>query len=292
MEEIGARCGCHSRTISNNLKKLDLYKYFHTKRNNHHVLNKPKTNHKCCICNISQADGNDVRKFKGKYYCKKHYNHMYRHGKIIKQTIYDKNDIIKHSNYAEIVLKNINMDIVGKSIIDLEDIEKVKKYKWYLTNDNYCVTKGINKKNVYIHDLIMDNLDFKFKYDHQDKNKLNNRKSNLRKANFQQNAVNSHVRSTNNTGVTGVQYHKIKNGFNWVSSLTYMYKPIYLGTYDLFDEAVKARLKGELEYFKEFSPNYNPHTNTLQITYLSHDDNKQTYIEMNMKGSILKLKKI
>lgn len=49
--------------------------------------------------------------------------------------------------------------------------------------------------------------------------------------------------------------------------------------------------RGELEYFKEFSPNYNPHTNTLQITYLSHDDNKQTYIEMNMKGNILKFKK-
>ena len=67
---------------------------------------------------------------------------------------------------------------------------------------------------------------------------------------------------------------------------------IRLGTRYSFDEAVKIRLIEESKLFKEHSNNFNHESQTLQLTYYSHDDSKQTFIESDLQGNIIKFEKL
>lgn len=113
--------------------------------------------------------------------------------------------------------------------------------------------------------------------DHINKNKSDNRKQNLRMVTSQENSFNSSKRKDNASGVVGVSYSKRLN--KWRSRIVINYKEKHLPTSSSFDEAVKARLKGEALYFKTYSPNYNPKTNTIQLDYFSHDIGEHMFIE-------------
>lgn len=249
----------------------------------------------CCICNKENA-----KCFKGNYYCKKHYNHMYRYGKIIKKTIYDKNDYIFEDDIVKIILRDKYQNENGICIIDKQYYDKIKDFKWYkktnTSKGEYCVTKGINKNSgVAIQDVILDNLDDKHKpivkYDHINNNGLINTIDNLRIVSHQQNAFNMKKKSTNTSGVTGVAIYTKDSTLKWSANICYNYKTIFIGRSESFDSTVKMRITREAEYFGIHSNNYNPHTNTLQLTYNSHDDNKQTFIECNLQGEIIKFEK-
>lgn len=67
----------------------------------------------------------------------------------------------------------------------------------------------------------------------------------------------------------------------------------YLEREDTYDKAVENRIISEALNFEVMAQlsNYNPTTNTIQLTYLSHDDNKTTHIEVDLEGNILKFEK-
>lgn len=238
--------------------------------------------HQCCIC----GETGMVSKLKGNYYCRKHYNQIYRYGEVQK-TIYDDNDFIEQGNVTQIVLRDKYQNIKAVTIIDTEDKVKVQGYKWY-ESDGYCVTKGIDPNNsIDIANVIFD--DYKHKYDHANNNRLDNRKVNLRMATSQENAMNMGKKCTNTSGVTGVQpqrYRRVLTG-KWVANITYNYQSIWLGVYETFDEAVLARLKGEVQYFKEFAPTYNTELKLLDLTYISKTDQLKHHIQMNLDGTIV-----
>ncbi len=271
----------HSKgSIIDFIKNNGLYelycKHYNLKYNENYLI-------PCCICGETKG----INSFKGKKYCKKHYNHMYRYGKIINKTIYDKNDIEydSNNNIAYIIIRDKYQNINGKAIIDIDDVDNISRYKWYLSY-GYPVTKGVDKNNnIDIANVIFNNYDNM--YDHIDNNRLNNRKSNLRPVNSHQNAMNMGKKYNNSSGVTGVQSKKVKNGIKWYSVITYNYKPIWLGCYNTFDEAVVARIKGEATYFKNYSPNYNVESNTIKLTYTSKTDFKIRTIEVNLEGDII-----
>ena len=58
------------------------------------------------ICKVEECE----RKHDAKGYCKKHYWHMWKYGKILKRTIQDSNEIIIKGKYAEIVLYNMEKE--------------------------------------------------------------------------------------------------------------------------------------------------------------------------------------
>lgn len=128
----------------------------------------------CTICGRLDTECR-IKKIKGQYLCPKHLTQLYRHGKFLDKTIYDANDIILHNDYAEIVLRNKDTNVVGITTIDIEDVELCKSYKWHLKsgeNTNYAITTISPEKKIFLHRLVL-GYEGNADVDHIDHNGLN-----------------------------------------------------------------------------------------------------------------------
>lgn len=81
--------------------------------------------------------------------------------------------------------------------------------------------------------------------DHINRDRADNRWDNLRAATNQQNQNNTGLRSTNKSGVKGVNYVAKKH--RWQAMITVDYKQRFLGYFMTKDDAIAARLKAEQE---------------------------------------------
>lgn len=161
------------------------------------------------------------------------------------------NKIISLKDTAKIILENNDGKIVGQAIIDIEDIEKVKKHKWHLTNTGYVI--GYSKENgtkFLLHTYLKGIEDGKV-IDHIDGNKLNNRKYNLRHVTHSLNCLNKKIQKNNSTGKKGVSKITKGNQIRYSASMIYEKRKYYLGVYDNFEEAVYARQQKEVELLGE-----------------------------------------
>ena len=284
IKELAKNCGCGTDKMRHFLIDNGLYKYYCEEHNIPYDPTKEE-NRICSVCGYNQY----VQLLKGVPYCKRCYNQIYRYGKIVEKTIYTRNDIIIEGDVAKIILLDKYQNIKGETLIDAEDVDKVKNLKWYIGSGGYCVTKGTEDTNtgIDISNVIFN--DYENKYDHISHNRLDNRKVNLRVVTDHQNAMNMGKKNTNTSGVTGVSQQKQKQVWTgrWIATLTYNYKPIWLGSYASFDEAVHARLKGEIEYFGEYSPNYDSETKTIRLEYINPVDNIKHYVEYSLGGELL-----
>lgn len=129
---------------------------------------------------------------------------------------------------------------------DLEYAGKITEHTWWIAKNGYPTTT-IKDKNIPMHTF----LGFKW-YDHQNQNKLDNRKSNLRPCTKQENQRNCSISKNNTSGFTGVTWSK--NRQKWVAQIMVDYKTINLGRFVNKDDAIRARLLAEAKYFKEFAP--------------------------------------
>ena len=80
--------------------------------------------------------------------------------------------------------------------------------------------------------------------DHIDGINTNNSWNNLQAVTNQQNLRNSKRATTNKSGTTGVYWDGRGRG-RWGARITSDYKNVYLGTFDTYEEAVKARKEAE-----------------------------------------------
>lgn len=193
-------------------------------------------------CEYCGTNDTVTKIIKSKYgiLCRKHYLQMYKYGEI-KRTIYDRNEIIIHNDYAEIVLRDKEQNIVGSAEIDIEDIDKVKDFKWHIKksrNTNYVVYNN-HGRSVFMHQVVLDYYGDK-DIDHIDNNGLNNRKNNLRIISHSLNLINQHNESN------GVR--KVPSG-NYQAHIMVNGKDIYLGTFSTFAEAKQKRTDYEASLF-------------------------------------------
>lgn len=156
------------------------------------------------------------------------------------------NEIIIHNNYAEILLYDTYGTETNRTIIDIEDIDNIIKYKWHCRNNGYC---GANS-NILLHRIVMNAKKGEY-IDHINGNRLDNRKQNLRKCTNQENNFNKGLYSHNTSGVTGVSWDKRRN--KWEVSIKINQKKMYLGRFDNFNDAVNKRKETEMIYFGEFA---------------------------------------
>jgi len=149
-------------------------------------------------------------------------------------------------------IKSINYDV--DVIIDKEDKTNISKYKWTLNNKSgYIQSNILEGKHMYLHRLIMGHSKT-IAIDHINRNKLDNRKSNLRVCSNTENSQNRGMTKNNTSGFVGVSWHKRTK--RWRSIITVDKKVIELGRFKNIGYAIKTRRDAELKYFGKFSPNY------------------------------------
>lgn len=183
--------------------------------------------------------------------CCKHYKQLYRHGIILKRTIYDKNDFIINEEeqcYDVVCYDRFgNVKAIGK--IDLEDYELVKDYKWTYLKTGYLANSA---SNTLLHRLIMKEKikSSKDTVDHINRDKLDNRKSNLRIVTKQVNLLNKGLQQNNTSGARGVKVKTLKSGKKvYEASIGLNGKDTYLGRFKDFNQAVLKRKEAEKELF-------------------------------------------
>ena len=179
--------------------------------------------------------------------CDKHYRQMKRHGYIKETTRLSANKFEIKDDIVEIVLYDNDGNECNRAIINKEDLDKVKGYKWGMCH-NYVSTL-YNRKRILLHRFIVDCEDGMM-VDHIDGNPLNNTRSNLRIVTPQQNALNKDTKGIGNNKRMGVTFDKRHN--KWLAKIQVDKKEIYLGMYNTEEEAIKAREEAEIKYFGEY----------------------------------------
>ena len=144
-------------------------------------------------------------------------------------------------------------------LIDTEDFEKVSKHTWYKDSWGYGHS-FINGKHKRCHNLIMGKAPDGLVTDHINRNKLDNRKENLR---FCSHYVNTHnrdpyVKQRKIFRDIGIRYrHGVRVETYSVEVKDNNGKTIYIGSYRTLDKALEIRertkelfCKGELTPFQ------------------------------------------
>lgn len=195
----------------------------------------------CEYCGITDKETRIINSKKYGTLCRKHYLQKYRHN-IIFKTIYDPNDIIYHEDYAEIVLRDNDGNIISYAKIDNDDINKAMQYKWHIKeglHTNYVMTHINDNKKIFLHRLIL-GYDGDLDIDHINHDGLDNRKCNLRIVTHSLNAMNQY---NDDNGI------KLVPSGNYQATIMVNGKSIYLGTFSSFQEAKEARINYETNLF-------------------------------------------
>jgi hypothetical protein len=134
----------------------------------------------------------------------------------------------------------------GYAIIDLQDVKNVQKHSWHLGADGYARAL-VDGRNVHLHRYLINNTDKDKQIDHINRNRLDNRRVNLRLVTPKQNAWNRSMNKNNTSGYTGVHFDNTKK--KWVAQLSNVTnkvrKVIFLGYFNNINDAVTARQTAE-----------------------------------------------
>jgi hypothetical protein len=124
---------------------------------------------------------------------------------------------------------------VARAIIDLDDIDKVKNYRWYKNSHGYVYCGSLRIK---LHQIIIGRKKGKI-IDHINGNKLDNRKKNLRHTSYSKNNRNSKSKC----------YYFHKRARKYCAEVWVNYKKKYLGLFKTEDEAKEVVKKFKKKYF-------------------------------------------
>ena len=131
--------------------------------------------------------------------------------------------------------------------IDKDDFEKCKKISWNIDSKGYANGGNKNVGKVRLHRYIM-NPPKNMQVDHINRNKLDNRKSNLRIVTNQENHFNRPLNKNNKSGIKGVYYNKVSN--KWCCQITLNGKCVHSELFDIKEEAIAKRKLLENKFFK------------------------------------------
>ena len=81
--------------------------------------------------------------------CSIHYEQIRRRGRIFERTQNDPNEIEILETHALLHLYDKNFELKTKALIDLEDIERAKQYKWSFAKYVVCASG-----NIYLHKFV------------------------------------------------------------------------------------------------------------------------------------------
>ena len=129
-------------------------------------------------------------------------------------------------------------------LIDTADYESVGRYKWYRQKNGYLRAdigygRG-NKKAIRLHQFIMGKAPMGLEWDHINRDKLDNRRGNLR--------IVTRTGNLRNKGSKGV--YRLKTCARWEAYIGIGdSKKKYLGLFDTEDKAIAAREAAKVLYW-------------------------------------------
>lgn len=135
------------------------------------------------------------------------------------------------------------------TIVDNSDFKWLSIFPWYYNNSGYAACEIGGRKNrirLLMHRVLNATPDG-FVTDHVNRNKLDNRKVNLRTVTQRFNSTNRGKSKNNSSGHRGVQW--IGKDKIWGAQIKVNYKNIWLGRFRNIKDAIKARKLAELKHF-------------------------------------------
>lgn len=142
------------------------------------------------------------------------------------------------------------------TIVDDEDFEDVKRFKWQAIPMKTCwyasrgCTKNGVKTRILMHVHLLGKKDGMV-IDHRDNSGLNNQRHNLRFCTHPQNHYNSRMQWNNTSGCKGVSWDPQRS--RWQVFINADGKRIQLGRRKTFDEAVQLRTEAVQRLHGEFA---------------------------------------
>ena len=183
------------------------------------------------ICTVD----NCKRKYYAKGFCEGHYKRQ-RSGKPLKGGF--RTTVRKARVVGEIALIPLGIDAKdGYAIVD-KDFAYIDKYKWSLGKRGYAIA-SMNGYMRLLHHLILGKPDEGKVVDHINRDKLDNRKLNLRFVTQKVNTRNAGMLTTNTSGHKGVSFDKRRG--KWFAQSSFNGKHQFGGYHDTIEEAIKAR---------------------------------------------------
>lgn len=133
-------------------------------------------------------------------------------------------------------------------IFDKEDYDVLNNYCWAKSTSNgYATTRIGSKSSATAQSVIIGSPPDGMVIDHINRNRLDNRKSNLRFTTQKENARNRGTMSNNTSGYTGVHYQKASR--KWRASIAVDYHRIQLGEFDTKEDAYDAYIQARKRYW-------------------------------------------
>lgn len=139
------------------------------------------------------------------------------------------------------------------ALVDDADFERVNQFKWTASEQpngrGFRAVRFVKGSPIYLHRFIME-CPAGLEVDHQNRDCLDNQRSNLRIATRAQNSQNRGMQSNNTTGVKGVIFNK---QFSKYEACIYANgKKHYLGRFADIQDAAAAYTKAAKELHGEF----------------------------------------
>lgn len=142
-------------------------------------------------------------------------------------------------------MKEINLKKGKVALVDDEDFEMLKIFKWWF--DGCYAATMVRGRKYRLHRFLVARVKG-LEVDHIDRNKLNNQKSNLRLVTRQQNAANTGLRKNNTHGYKGVRQMS-GSKTRWQAQIGVGGRCIVLGAFASKEEAARAYDAGAKLYF-------------------------------------------
>ena len=146
-------------------------------------------------------------------------------------------------------MQTINLTQGKVAIVDKLDFNEVNKHKWCYDSSNGYPVSRIKGERVRLHRFILKINSRKKFVDHINRNKLDNRRINLRVCDSFGNVRNRGLNKNNTTGYKGVT----KVGKKWRAQFSLNYKLLWLGEFYTSQEAALVYNKKAKEIHGDYA---------------------------------------